>query len=738
MKKYFLQGLSIIAVFLLVISLASCGVENAQINWYDFNAEFKNAVSGTVAQNKNYSLIWDSENANVTLYDKNNNVYWSSIPSNAEDVTSQPQVFSQISVSYVESKTLNSGQVHSYSGSVKKKTFSSVKKPNGITVTYYFKDVGISVPVDFALKENGFSVSIDPNSIGEDTELVSKIAVAPFLCSNLNTESANSSYLFTPDGSGALIYPKTTGSGINTLLTKQIYASDGQLSEYPATKMQSIRLPVYGVKCGERALCSIIESGADTSELVANIGSATYGYSAIYPVFNIRGSQTVETKAIMKYSATKKNLFCKGKIKGNITVGFYPLYGSDADYVGMAKCYKNYLKDTKELKKTNSDTLLNIKYIGGMERKKFTLGIPHKSLYVSTTFEDVEVMTNKLLETVNDNINVDLIGFGSNGVNIGKIAGGYKYNSKFGSIRKLKNIDSNDKIAVYFNFDMLRFSKGGSGVRPFVDTSISAIGLKNPKYYTKIAFPDSFLTDESYYLVKREKLEKSGNKIEKATDKWGLSGVSLDTLTSMTYSDYSDSDYYAKSSSEMQVTKIINSMKKNGKKVASFGTNAYAAILSDHIYDAPVSSSGYQVYDCDVPFYQIVFKGIISMSVPSINFTADYNNSFLQAVETGNGLSYTLISKYDKSLMNSKDNAFYSAVFNDNEEKINADVRRYNKLFNNIKNTEIKEHKIVFEGLHFTEFENGTKVYVNYTADAIDTPIGTVKAGDFLSTEVGR
>lgn len=727
MKKFSAIMLSLV----IMVGMVGCVNNNFTVNKYESNSDFNNIPSGVVKDNGKYSLIWDEKSACVSICDNDKNTYWNMVPDNASENTTQPQVFSAISVSYVESRTLNTKQVHS-NKCVKKKTYSSKKTENGIMVTYYFDDIRVSVPVEYTLRNDSFAISINPDEIREDTELVSKITIAPFVCSVLNTSVPGENYLFTPDGSGAIIYPKTTVNGISSLITQQVYGTDGIINEYSANQKQDVRLPVYGAKNGEKAILSIVESASDTSEISANVGSNTYAYSSIYSSFNIRGLQTVDTDASFKETSTKKSLFCKGKVTQTITVGFYPLYGEKADYVGMADCYRNYLINNKKLKKSNSDTILNLKFIGGVERTLNTIGIPYKSLYVATDFKDVYNITSELTKSTGVNTNVSLIGYGKYGINIDKIAGGYDYASKFGSIKDIKKLCNKENVSVFFDFDVLRLSKSGNGISLFNGTAISALGMKNPKYYSKLAFPDSYLTDESFYFVKRSKLNEICQKAAKVAEDWNVDGISFGTLSSMSYSDYSDPQYYAKSNFEKQVTEIITSIKQNGNNFAVFGTNAYAAILADHIYDTPISSSKYHVYDVDIPFYQMVFKGYISMSVPSLNFETDYHTAFLKAVEVGSGLTYTLISNYDGDLKEASDNLFYSAVYSDNKQNIISDIERYKSLFESIKNTAIVKHENITKTLHSTTYGNGIIVYVNYGNDDCEIADGIVKANDFL------
>ena len=130
---------AVILSFVIVFGFAGCTRQNFTVNAYENASDYNNVPSGVVKDNGKYSLVWDKKNACVSILDNENQIYWNTIPDNASDNTTQPQVFSAISVSYVESKTLNTKQVHS-NKSVKRKTYSSEKTENGIKVTFYFDD----------------------------------------------------------------------------------------------------------------------------------------------------------------------------------------------------------------------------------------------------------------------------------------------------------------------------------------------------------------------------------------------------------------------------------------------------------------------------------------------------------------------------------------------------------------------------------------------------------------------
>lgn len=726
-------------IFLIILTiilsiLSGCGAQNSEKNWYTYPKNFKYSNSSTVSENSNYQLLWDSENATIVLRDKKTGAEFSNIPTNASENTSNPQVFSPVMVSYVENESLNIKTVNAKVTSVKNKAFNTEKINNGIKVTYFFQDISVSVPVYYELRDDSLKVSVKPSEVTEDSNIVYNVTILPFFCSINNKSSSADNYLFVPSGTGALVYPKTIGAGVASLISEPVYGHDYQVSEYSDTLQESVYLPVYGAKNGDTAVCTIIENAAETALINTNIGSSDYAYSAVYSSFNIRGSQITLSK-LMGNEISSKTLFCEGKTTETIEVGFYPLYGEEANYTGMAKCFQNYLVKQKNLQIKKEDTLLNLQIYGAINERKFALGIPYEGLDVLTDFEDVLKISNGLSEKYSGKININLLGFGKSGLDVDVIAGDFDYNSKFGDINVLKNI--NDNTDIFFNFDILRFKNNGCGVNKFNSISRDAIGGKTVWKDTNISYSAEIESSKGYYYVKRDMLEKLGSKAQKKVRDWPVDGVSFDTLTKQTYSDYLSQEYYAKSSFEKQTVNILNNFKNENKKVAATGSNCYAAILADQVFGAPLGSSKYQVYDVDVPFYYMVFKGYTSVATQPINNAANPRKAFLTAVEVGSGLNYALISKFSSNSVATTDSIFYSCVFDDNLMNIVDDIKEYNDFFEKVKNIKVTEHSTTKSGLKTTKFENGVKVYVNYTDNEISDDDITVAALDFEFREEG-
>ena len=744
-KRIISSALCLLLCSALLLFGAACGTpERAAESGFAPLEEYEVINTTCVAENERYSLIWDADNPEakrVVLYDKLMDREWSYIPK--EDLNTnydyesqypedaavpQIRVRTPIIVKYYNTANFRTEETNAYAMSIREKTFTVKRIENGLEMTCYFLDRSITVPVRFTLDDNGVNVSVDPTKIQEDAAYnVYAIQVAPFFCSVSNDNvGKDDHYIFIPSGSGAIVNPVIDDTREAAIIFEEpVYGADENVTRFEEkTETESVRMPVYGAVNGDEAVCAIIKSGAENAYINGALAQKLTGYSYVASEFYIRGYQEV-VQSLFTSTTVKTKLYSDAFTPDKIEVGFYPLYGEDASYVGMANTYRDYLNETNAFSYEKSDdTLLNLKLIGGIETKKFHFGIPSTAILSATTFPQAQTIIEDVKNRTGlDKFNVNLVGFGESGNDIGVVAGNYDFSSAFGSKDDLSKLIESSKANgadLYFNFDMIHFSESGGGVSTTFGKADSANGSYTALKYTSLNFrvPDNNL--RTYYLVSRTKLSEVAAEIKESAADWGLTGISLDTLTSICYSDYNDKAYYSRANYDDQATAIINAYNNSGYKVAGSDANSFAAACCSHVYDAPTQTSKYRYYSAEVPFYQIVFKGSVSMSGTALNLSTNERTNFLKAVETGSGLTYTLISEYDTNLITSAQNVFYGSVYWDDviergvATSIEKTVKEYKELFDKVSNQKIIGHKIINKDVRLTTFENGVSVYVNY------------------------
>lgn len=739
---------------LSILLLAGCGQEKAANYDYEQLKEDQYVILETtsVAENSRYSLIWDNDNERVVLYDKIERCEWSYIPEDSlnpsyndqnDETIIRPITKSPIEINYFSNaRPTLLNDTNAFADSIGGGTYSVTKVQNGLEMMLYFDKLEIAVPVQFTLVDDGVEISVEPERIQEgDSYSITSITVAPMFCAVSNKYIGNDKhYLFVPSGSGALIYPEENG-GVGISTSEPVYGGDANIDrEEMLTVTENVRVPVYGAVNSGKGVCAIIKDGAEAALINTMEAQDLTGYSYINAKFEIRGYQEA-VNSLFTNEIVETRLYADKFTADNVCVGFYPLYGDDASYVGMANKYRDYLNETKQLSTERSeDSILNLKMVGGITSKKFIFGIPTQSMLTTTTLQQAkDIVSEVKTSTGLDKFNVNLVGFGASGNDIGVIAGNYKIAGDFGKAKDMKAMTAycaENGINLFMNFDMIRFSASGGGVGTTFGKADSATGSFTTKTYYQV----NFRAKESvaYYLATRSKLATVAEKIKKSASGWNLKGISLDTLTSMVYSDYSDAQYYSGANTVEQFSTIVKNFTGSEYKVAGSDANAYLAGLCDHIYDAPTKSSRYRNYTVDVPFYQIVFKGYVSMSGTSLNLATNSNTALLKAVETGTGLTYTLIGQYNTNLVSSYQNVFYGSLYYDESvglgvrDTMIATVKEYKEYFDLVNGASIADHKVVAEGVNKTTFDNGISVYVNYGDKDVATDDGVVAAGKYI------
>lgn len=750
-----IKSISLLMCALLCLSLVGCGskVASTKVSPAKFGKVTKNNPdSFTASENGGYALKWDSENKRVVFLDKEKNIPWCTVPFEAMEkrydadgyeITNHPQIVSPVNISVYDNSKHVPDSVIGQNESVKKGDFSVSKTKNGLSITYFFEKYGISVPVDYILRKDSLLISIDPKKITEgDTHLLTSISVAPFFCSVKN--KTDDTYLFLPSGCGTLIYAdEEKDDAID--VSDEMYGIGSREPDESAIKTvtANLTMPVYGAKNGDRGILAIIENASESTSLRVNTGNKNIGYSAVYTDFNVRSHTTLYKNetwgSVSKYS--------KELTTNTLSIGFYPLYGDKSNYVGMAEKYREYLTKSGMKKSTQDERMINLEILGGSKVTESAFGVPYDTVYATTTIEEARKMVEEIVKLTNQKPVVQMCGFGESGLDIGKIAGNLTVNGNMGSTKDLENFSKyclDNNINLYFDFDALQYKKNSS-LASFKNDSALAVNDRNIRlnyFYSWCGTVDStgkgWNNSSKFTLIKRSLIPDILDKIVGFADKNGLEGISLSTLGRIAYSDNSEQKYYSKGQMPSQISAEINRIKKNGKSVMLSAANAYATQVADYVTDVPASSSRYDFTDVDVPFYQIVFKGIVPLSSQPVTMAGDVNTSMLTAMETGTGITFALSYDYSEKLVDNADVRYFSSGYRNAKSVIKDAVSRYNDYFTTIKDAKITGHSVLSEGVRKTVFDNGTTVYVNYSDKPFDTPLGTVNAKSFLYSEGGE
>ena len=790
--KHLIKIIALISTLCIILGMLSgCSATKVTAELYDAsNFEMVNEENGIVAENENFTMKWikstefegqEVDRAVVQIISKKDGTVWSTTPDEYIKETVPGDEWSP-NMNLLAAELVNSAltitmrneeqtmEYNAYSASIANGRFSSQKRENGITITYYFDQVGAIIPVDYYLEGEAFKVSVDPSKI--ETYMVEEaladktvkvlqkvinVTPAPFICSSKNTNAGNKNdYVVVPSGSGALMYTDQRSDGAARTFEGSVYGADAAIDKYDSPKNETpVTMPFYGIKKGDKAVCAIIEQSAEACTIKARVGDslmgANYteagvsnGYSNVAATYTVLGMNNV-------YESTSWREQFSEKVEKNLNplvIGYYPLSGADANYTGMAKCYQKYLVEKEGMKKSSDNSLLTVKLYGSYLEDELFIGLPTSKDVALTTYEEATEILTELKNISGGSLIVNMYAYGEGGLNSTQLGGGYSLTGAVGGSSELEEFikfTKDNGIKTFFNFDTVKFFESGSGYSTNDDAALNVNGVPAPLYEYWSSTRERYTIDQGGKVgtvIARDLLDDAANDAVELADEYGITGLSFDTLGNVCYSDYAEVEedetlhkYPVRNNMGKDVKNIILSVQANSKTVMMDGAFAYAAVNADVITNTPVISDRQNSIDLEIPLYQLVFQGYKANSISSINTATNKRTQFLKAIETGSGLSFDLMANHYGELRKQKGAALYACLYEDNKELINEYVAEGKDYLASVAGSTIKAHCYVTADVTKTVFDNGVTVYVNYGDVDFVSDIGVVKAQDFLSKE---
>lgn len=720
-------------VFIVASALAGCGEKSS--NSKNKYRTMENIIldSQVLASNTDYDLLWDNEGRAVILKSVSDGQYWSDI---LYDLFLQgntnANANSPLSITVANTKSLKWNTVTSYS-QVEAGNASVVckKLENGIRVTYFFDLYKIAVPMDYTLKGDALRITVDSSKIledGTDFKLIS-ISVAPFLCSVKN--DAENGSLFIPCGSGGIIYSAETPGGAKKY-TGEVYGEDAaRRKPVNLVDSQKVNFPVFASYGNGKGIMGIIEKGAAACELEAQAGDSRLGYSNIGVNFYVRGFDEYSYVYHGKYQGITRR--ANQDISGQtLSVIYRPLYGNDADYNGVAKIYREYLLKNGMLEKSKLDgSPYALTILGGTNITTSIFGIPRQKTVSLTTFNQASEIVEDLKNRAGELPYIRMMGYGDKGIRIGSIAGGKKFQPVYGSSKDLKKLlEVCEQSNLFFDFDIIYFSKSSFGYSISFDVAKTAILHKAERFYVNpLRVNDK---ENPYYVIARDKLDSAAEYALQKAERFGINAVTFSSLGSTAFSDYSDASYINKYGMEEAAQSVIRNA-KNKYKVAVADANLYAAAAADVAFDTPTDNGYYDVFDLEVPFYQMVLHSYKPMYTSAVNLADNTPLAIAKAAAYGMGLGYTVTYDYVNESDDLSVFPLYGTGYKDNADDIKKVLvqARYIDLYQAVKDAELISYQIDQNLVSCSEFSNGITVYANQSKYTANSPAGKLEPFSF-------
>ena len=420
------------------------------------------------------------------------------------------------------------------------------------------------------------------------------------------------------------------------------------------------------------------------------------------------------------------------------TVRYYSL--DDESILTVAECYRNYLIEEKKLKNSTEKSLLNVDLYGSVDTEGTFLGIPYRKQIALTEYKQALDIIKQLNEEGANSLSIRYIGWNNSGVSNLKITNSAKASSKLGGkkeLNKLIEYVGNEDIELYLDNDIIHFRKSGNGISKKND-SIKTIFGENVLYeYNMLSSPSPIANQIEIRFLKASNIKKTFEKFMKSfiKQKYDLKTVGFSAITNTLYSDLNSKDGVMRDGLMREYKDIMYGLNNKGYNIVADSANAYAFPYASKLLNVPTASSMYNAFDEEVPFYELVLHGMVSMSTSYIMQADIPENQFLKSVELGCGISYSGIYADSSILSDTIYNGIYSSTFDMWKEDAVKYYKEYTDLYSKIYDKVIIGYSVLQDNVVKTTYENGISVYVNYNDIDITVEGITVEQRNFAIKE---
>ncbi len=714
MKKIF--SVCVAVCLLIAVSVSSVITASAEASTVTGG---DGRVYTLVAEDNGTSMYADMESGLFVLITAEGNRYYSVSESiEGDEKTKREDLMrygSQIVLEYAVKDGFATTNLRSFANSkarcVNAGSIKIEKLKKGIRVEYIFSTLDTTIPVEYTLDKGRLNASILASEIKEGEELdVLSINLLP---SFDGADANESGYIFVPDGSGALMNynsGKTDNSYEAYVYGKELTAKKDTMRR---TATQTVRMPVFGsCRVGQKAFLANIIEGDASASIKAVVANDSCGQNIASSVLNYK---TVATDTYKGQNNRENDMYrvsqqCYSLDKYTVQ---YTLLGADkSDYTALALEYQRYLAEEKGMGENDTASLINVDAYGALEVAANFLGLQYTKLKPLTTYEDLTDILSSLKELGVSDPAFRYIGwqndgiFNKNQLKTSKLLGVLGGKSGW---KKLQSYVNENKLTAVYDADLLQFRKGSGSV-------FTVYNKKAWQYQYMRSTYVSDLTVDSWLNLNAKGIEKNSQKYLKSL-RDEVKSLSLSTITNLLYSDFKENKGYYRSDFPEMAEKVLKKYQKAGITLCGDNANAYALPYLTTVYNAPTSSSGYNCFDRDVMFYQIVLKGYVSCTSAPRQTELRADNEYLKAVESGSALLFNGTAQNEELIRSSREDALYSTNYKLWQDIAAEQYKEYNRLYSLVLGKKIVKNYEASENVMATEYENGVKVIVNYNYD---------------------
>lgn len=611
-------------------------------------------------------------------------------------------------------------------------TISSIEAvEGGFKIVYELPTTGFTIPMQIRIVDDYVETTIIRDGIKEADKDIGLVWVRPYPFFGAEYSRGQDGYMMIPDGSGALIRFKQSDNNITRLYDENVYGFDMSYAG-KSNNRNPVIMPVFGMKAGDKGFLAVLHNGEEYGGVVASPAGVLSGYNWITSQMYYRSSYTnytsyVADNARVEYgfaSYDQKNMFDSDR-----SVRYYLLDKDENNYVGMAKTYREYLiqeKNVQPITDVKPDVPVDVTIIGADREKGI---VSDRYLNLTTTEQAVNIV-DALYQKGLTNLSVTYSGWQKNGYSSYGMT--LPVDSRIGGNNGMKQFIDHVQSkgnAVYLDAEYMLNNTGGGGFKEnfHAMTTLAGRMLEYQLRYSKDTV--KFVSNKFAHQHLLSDLDDYKS--------LGVNGLSVNAIGSSLFSDYNSQFGTKRDEARAVQEESLKAIKDTLGSVKGNASNFYAMPHVDHI-QGMVADYSYDVFsDQAIPFAQIASHGLTTYSTKYVNNRQENRNDFLRDIEYGAIPSFVFTAAETKEYVNAYGIRFYNTLYTDWLETAAEEYKRYNEALGDVQNQFITNHETLAPNVKRTTYSNGKSIIVNYDINPYRTGSLEVPARDFIVVQGG-
>lgn len=697
--------------------------------------ELQPVTPGTKAlENERYILYVDEKSGNLRITDKITNKEWLGSPQ--LERTAMPNIKKYTTAPIYARYTQGADITQVYPLKDEDSTVTVTIEQDVVRAEFAFISLKLSFALEYRLTANGFEASIPQEYLKEEGNAkFTSLEVLPFF--HAAREDAEGAMML-PDGSGALLefrkdhpaylkgYSEYIYGGDETFVKQNHEITDNSWQKAAPLK-KAIALPVFGIYQGDTGYLAIVTKG-DTD---AKINGVPSGIRAI-SLYRASSEFTLRKDDVIFVGNSGQIPYYQGEmIKTDRNVRYVLLQGEEANYVGMAKEYRNYLMEEKKVKEVVlENTPLYLQVLGGISRDE----VIGSTFIEAATFKQIKDMIDQYQAEGVTQLEITIEGWSKNGL-YGNQPEQFPVEKKLGGNKGLKELQeyaAGKGVNLYLKANYVKPYQDSNGVKASRDAvrGINREVLKQYVYYLSTRWN----TDDYFYLMKPSVIAKCSNAELSKFQDLGVKGVQFEHFGSLLYSDEDNKSNTDRQLTEDTYVNALDNFRKGELNTAVDYGFAYTLGHVNRIDQVPLDSSQFVYTDRAIPFYQLVLHGLVPYTASPVNLYDDSRNQTLRALEYGALPSYELTYAPTSDLQRTMADRLFSSSL---ENWLAPSVQNYltlKEVYDSISNQQMTNHEQLQSKVFRTTYANGVSIIVNYNEQSVDVSGQTVEAFSYAVT----